>query len=501
MNIRYVILCAMLQWLWASPMMALGLQAIRNSIFKIEVVSQEPNFHRPWMQKTASVSTGTGFYIGENRILTNAHVVANGKFITVQRDGDDNPEEVRVLFIAHDCDLAIIEPKRSSYLKNAKPLALGGLPRLLKPVTTIGYPRGGDQLSTTDGVVSRISYRTYAHIGDHDHLLVQVDSAINPGNSGGPVLQGSRVVGVAFQTFTAAENTGYIIPTPVIYRFLKDIEDGEYDGHPDDGLTVMESAMESQATRRFDGILHQVSGVKVASVDQYSPLFGKIKPGDVLLKISDQVIGVDGKVNFQFERVDFKVLYDLRQVGDRVEFELMRDGKLLKVPVKVEAAKPHYTQSDLYPDYPRYVMFAGFVFTPLSRDYLKYYGRKWSRQSPLPLRYFHWNAHTAPEFRDVEDIVVLSQRLQHPINTYFDNYEDKILTKVNDQPIKSLEDLDDVLEKAKGEYVVFEFFGHVVPIVLPLEQARRVHGDIAKQYGVSPDKWLETSDGATGGQL
>ena len=35
-----------------------------------------------------------------------------------------------------------------------------------------------------------------------------------------------KVVGVAFQSYVNAENTGYIIPTPVIEHFLEDIKDG-----------------------------------------------------------------------------------------------------------------------------------------------------------------------------------------------------------------------------------------------------------------------------------
>ena len=70
------------------------------------------------------------------------------------------------------------------------------------------------------------------------HLAIQIDAAINPGNSGGPVLQDGKVVGVAFQGYSGevAQNVGYMIPMPVIRRFLKDVEDGHYDSYMD--LTI-----------------------------------------------------------------------------------------------------------------------------------------------------------------------------------------------------------------------------------------------------------------------
>ena len=70
---------------------------------------------------------------------------------------------------------------------------------------------------------------TYVHSGADSHLAIQTDAAINPGNSGGPVIQDGKVVGVAFQGLTNADNIGYMIPTTVIAHFLKDVEDNQYD--------------------------------------------------------------------------------------------------------------------------------------------------------------------------------------------------------------------------------------------------------------------------------
>lgn len=47
---------------------------------------------------------------------------------------------------------------------------------------------------------------------------------------------GDKVIGVAFQGLNNANNTGYVIPTPVIRHFLEDIKDGVYDGYVDMGI-------------------------------------------------------------------------------------------------------------------------------------------------------------------------------------------------------------------------------------------------------------------------
>ena len=47
-------------------------------------------------------------------------------------------------------------------------------------VTVIGYPVGGDTISVTSGVVSRIEVTSYLH-GATDLLSLQIDAAINSG--------------------------------------------------------------------------------------------------------------------------------------------------------------------------------------------------------------------------------------------------------------------------------------------------------------------------------
>lgn len=52
-------------------------------------------------------------------------------------------------------------------------------------ILVAGYPMGGDSLSITKGIVSRVVMTRYAH-ASNKLLGIQIDAAINPGNSGGP---------------------------------------------------------------------------------------------------------------------------------------------------------------------------------------------------------------------------------------------------------------------------------------------------------------------------
>ncbi len=467
-----------------------GLNLARKSVFKINVNTSIPSFTEPWRRQPDGGGSGTGFYIGQNRILTNAHVVAHGSYITVLRDGDSRPVPSVVTFIAHDCDLAILEPRDPEFFRDVREMEFGSVPRLQSPVVTVGFPTGGEQLSITQGVVSRISFRRYVHDGVSDHLLIQVDSAINPGNSGGPVLQGGVVVGVAFQAYTQAENTGYIIPTPVIQRFLKDIEDGVYDGHPVDGITIMENAMENAANAAFLGLNKGDGGVKISHVARWAPSFGILQPGDVLLEIDQQPIGVDGKVTFQGERVSFRVPYDLKQVGGAVEFRINRDGVFKKVVVSLTKRPRFPEQGFVFARHPKYFVYGGLVFTQLNRSFLKNWGEKWYSEAPLNLRFITFNWPFLRDTENAQDILVLAKLLPDQINTYSRSNVDGIVLSVDKKPVRSIEDLVELLEKGESEFAVIDFLGSDDPTVISRSEVKLRGPLINKKYGVVPDRWL-----------
>ncbi|MFA7159835.1 MAG: serine protease, partial [Kiritimatiellia bacterium] len=161
----------------------------QDSIVKIYVTAQREDFKAPWQPGGAFSGNGSGLIISKKRILTNAHVVSDARFIEIQREGDPKKYQAVVQFAGHDCDLAVLTVPDESFFERTRPLAMGAdLPKLNDEVIVLGYPMGGERISLTKGVVSRIDYIPYSHSGADWHLAMQVDAAINPGNSGGPVL-------------------------------------------------------------------------------------------------------------------------------------------------------------------------------------------------------------------------------------------------------------------------------------------------------------------------
>ena len=232
---------------------------VAASVVHVQVFRSAFDWSQPWRQEGVSGASGSGFFIAGGRIVTNAHVIADARQILVRRPDQANPYVATLEAVGNDCDLAVLRVADPEFARGLRPLSFGPLPRSGTRVSTYGFPLGGQDVSSTAGIVSRVESRGYVHSGADAHLVVQTDAAINPGNSGGPVVQDGRVVGVAFQGFPGADNMGFFIPVPVVRHFLANLEDGRYDGFPDSGLDT--APLLSPAYRRERGLPDRRSGV------------------------------------------------------------------------------------------------------------------------------------------------------------------------------------------------------------------------------------------------
>lgn len=134
-------------------------------------------------------------------------MVADHSFVLVRKHGSPTKYKAEVKAVGHECDLAILVVENDEFWDGMNPLEFGDIPFLQEAVAVVGYPQGGDTISVTKGVVSRVEPTQYVH-GAAQLMAIQIDAAINPGNSGGPAIMGKKVAGVAFQNLSGAENIG-----------------------------------------------------------------------------------------------------------------------------------------------------------------------------------------------------------------------------------------------------------------------------------------------------
>ena len=120
------------------------------------------------------LAVGTECDIGEHQIVWRYHYLAMAASLTNKthsiKTTNCHAFAPPVLFLSASAMLSVED---EGFWKDVTPLDFGPLPRLQDSVTVVGYPIGGDSISVTSGVVSRIEVTLYSH-GASELLGVQV---------------------------------------------------------------------------------------------------------------------------------------------------------------------------------------------------------------------------------------------------------------------------------------------------------------------------------------
>lgn len=472
------------------PLLSSGAEP-EKSVIQIATFSQQPAWDAPWRFDAVRRAGGSGFVIQTERgkrIMSNAHVVSWDRQIHVRRYQDPRPYGAKVEFIGYDCDLALLAVEDESFFEGLEPLGFGELPKVRSTVVTYGYPAGGEQISYTRGVVSRVEMQTYVHIGNRTLLGVQTDAAINPGNSGGPVIQDDLVVGVAFQGVQGLENTGFFIPRPVIDHFLKDIRDNKYDGFPQAGVRLV--ALQNPAYRRYLKLPENGLGARVDSILPVPSTAAVLREEDVILQVGSYPMGSDGTIVYQGNRVFGALAFQEVQHGESVPLKVWREGKEMDLSLPVYYYEGDRTVGNQYGALPRYFVYGGLVFVPLSLDYMKTLGRNWSDPTNADLVYeLYYRRHEDPA-KVRSEPVVLASILADSVNANFSNHGHALVDKVNNVKIDKLEDLIRAFESCTNTYHLVEFLPNHSFDCMERVPAEKANAKILETYGIPQDRRL-----------
>ncbi len=439
-----------------------------------------PDYIAPWRLRNPMQVSGSGAIISNQRILTNAHIVANAKYIQVQKNKEPGKYIAEVSFVSHEADLALLTVKDKSFFIRTKPLSFGELPKPYQEVAVLGYPMGGESLSITKGVLSRFEYLSYEH-SNLSFLAGQIDAAINHGNSGGPVIAHQKIIGIAMQANRGdsddkAEGIGYFIPSPIIAHVLKDSEDGKYDGFPTLDFSVQ--TLENPTAKAYFGLKPNQNGVLVTKLFPGGSTSNILKKNDVLLKIDQFDIAGDGSINYTPTlQTYFSHALDLHHIGDKVQITYVRAGKVNTAYLTAQR-HPKIYEMIAPPEYdtlPRYYVYAGIIFVPLSSNLI-------GVLDTTPFDFWRSPAELY-ETPTKREIVLAMRVLSNDVNFGYDSLDGSPVDFVNGIPIRDFTQFAKLLEQNKAKYVVFEN-KQGNQMVIDHAQAIKSEAEIFKNYGV-----------------
>jgi S1-C subfamily serine protease len=457
----------------SGPASPAAIENSTDSVVRINVTRQGYNFHRPWQQVTTTTQTAIGVVIEGPRVLVTASLLANHRYIEIVKVDSGEKSGAEVMIVDYEANLALIKPSDPEFLEGMRPLRLAsGIGQgdeltvwQIKPNGTV-IP---GQAAITAVELTRYSYRNH-------FLVYRLNGSLQYRfrNITLPVVRNSHLAGLV-KHYDANGQTIDVIPAPVIDHFLKDADNGDYAGFPKAGILI--ASTEDPQLRGYLNMPDGMDGVYVEGVVPGSAA-GKagILEGDVIVSIAGYP--VDRRGNYTHPRFDKVALSHLIrcefQVGEKITYQVFRSGKTLAIDVTARHPSP---QSFLVPPFiidqsPNYFILGGLVFQELSASYLREYGNNWAMKAPIHLVYYERNQ----EFFDPgerEKIVLLTSILPSSYTIGYEQLSDLIVSRVNDRPIRRLEDLPEALKYPVDGFHKIEFeqnpkFIYLDPAELPL---------------------------------
>lgn len=191
---------------------------------------------------TSGNSLGSGFAVGENCIVTNAHVLDNPNNIVLTTYAGETHTAYLVGY-DQEKDIAVLGVKEAKFT----PLTVADYKSLNTgdDVYAIGAPKSM-AYTLTKGVISAKE----REIGKYKYI--QTDAAINEGNSGGPLLNDEgNVIGVNTLKMLDSEGIGLAIPVTAVSDFLKSL-DIELDENGNVSETIIQETKEEGKDKPSD---------------------------------------------------------------------------------------------------------------------------------------------------------------------------------------------------------------------------------------------------------
>ena len=269
---------------------------------------------------------GSGVIISQDGyILTCAHVVDGATSVKVQLQ---NGETYDASIVGSDAtsDIAVLKIEATgltpAVIGDSDALAVG------ETVVAVGNPLGTLSNTVTDGIISALNREVT--VEDNDMTLLQTNASISPGNSGGGLFNANgELIGVvnAKSSYSEAEGIGFAIPIDSAMEIAQQLIENGAVIRPALGVKILD-VMDANTANQL-GV--SATGVYVVEVTAGGGAEAAgVQAGDRIIAVDDTAVSSSNSVK--------SYLAD-KQVGDTVNLQVEREGKVLTLSVTLGSSQ------------------------------------------------------------------------------------------------------------------------------------------------------------------
>lgn len=416
-------------------------------VLRVRATVEEPDFDVPW-SVIERERVGVAVAVAPRRVVTLASTVAWAVDAT------------RIVAIDHDRDLALLATDEDLPVADLDAMPLAGELVLLVG-DTVGH-----------GVTKELGLTRYAH--SQRHLMSFTVDPRQPLDAGGAaVMRSGKLTGLVMHPDD--EQRIEVIPAAMIRAFLDGVD--RPPGVPALGVGFQSLTNPAMSARFGAG------GVVITNVDIGGTCDGAVVPGDVLLSIDGVAVDADGAVAYAGQTLRHYVLLGTKHAGDAVRLGLRHDG------VEREAVVTLAPWVPLVPvaprdRAPRYLVFGGLVFQPLTRDYLTTW-ETWWNNAPKELLTAHYLGRRTPARHE---LIVLTEVLEGPLTRGYETYVNETVVSVGGEVPRDLSDLARLLDAARDTVTIEMSSGAL--LVSDVAEAHEAAPQIRAEHEIPRDRTL-----------
>lgn len=339
-------------------------------LLTVAMTLQDYDRIKPWEKQQATSARMNGVYLGNGRVLTLGRNLAMANYVEIGLPNASRTVAARVLRYDADLNLGLLEVMReedAAFFESRQALELG---------CAMDLSSVAELWCTLDGVQpARIPLQSEIGVVENGmpRLQMRAEQAV-PGNysHGAPVVANGRLVGIS-AGYNAAGRKLKVINAELIERFLN-AEATAKSGVPQMGVTLAE--LTDPVFRRYLKLDDARTGVYLSKVEPMGAAAAAgLKQGDVLTAIEGMPIDNRGRCRVErYGMIDAAtVVRYLKPLGESISLTYCRDGELLTAEMALtrDAAEKALVRTETPGVPPRYLVWGGLVFQPLSADYLE----------------------------------------------------------------------------------------------------------------------------------
>jgi S1-C subfamily serine protease len=427
---------------------------MNKGVVQLICSSVKKDWFFPFKQGENYTTYGSGFMFSKERkyILTCSHCIENVIHIYVQIPKYGKKRfEAKVVSLCKQYDIALLEI--NDFKDNTIPfleLDKNGLKNTKAgdTVEVLGYPLGQDNLKMTQGIVS-----------GHQMSLYQIDSPINGGNSGGPLLRESKVIGIISSGILFANDIGYAVP---IERFLNiyEIMKKKKLIYPPFSFGVL---LQKNPLYGKDNLAY-IYNILPNSLIEYSK--PKIKKGDILLKLGNYKVNYQNTIEkkWMFENQSLQDFLYENKINSKLSFQILRNKK--KITGHILLKEMNSKLNEIIHPYQiyEYILIGGLVIIHLSLEVLQDLIHKIFTTFTYcsNIDNCHKNIFVLQEIfnnmknKNQENIILIINILNGSLFDEYNFSKGDFLTKINNIPIKSIQQIYDLVYVKKNTKIIIE---------------------------------------------